>query len=58
MQFSAFTEMKGKFNLENVAKEIQYTNDMMGLCRNQTYIATGKNLKVTKPYKKKTLKTH
>ena len=31
---SAFTEMKGKFNLENVAKEFQYTKDTMGLCRN------------------------
>ena len=27
----AFTEMKGKFNLE---KEFQYTKDTMGLCRN------------------------
>ena len=48
MLISAFTEMKGKFNLENVAKEFQYTKDN----------ATGKNLKVTKPYKKKTLKKY
>ena len=34
MLISAFTEMKGKFNLENVAKEFQYTKDTMGLCRN------------------------
>ena len=30
---SAFTEMKAKFNLENVAKEFQYTKELMGLCR-------------------------
>ena len=34
MLISAFTEMKGKFNLENVAKEFQYTKETMGLCRN------------------------
>ena len=33
MLLSAFTEMKGKFNLENVAKEFKYTKELMGLCR-------------------------
>ena len=33
MLLSAFTEMKGKFNLENVAKEFSYTKELMGLCR-------------------------
>ena len=33
MLISAFTEMKGKFNPENVAKEFQYTKDIMALCR-------------------------
>ena len=31
---SAFTDMKGKFKLENLAKEFQYTKDTMGLSRN------------------------
>ena len=25
--------MKAKFNLENIAKEFQYTKELMGLCR-------------------------
>ena len=33
MLLSAFTEMKGKFTQENVAKEFKYTKELMGLCR-------------------------
>ena len=33
MLISAFGEMKSKFSLENVAKEFEYTNKMMYICR-------------------------
>ena len=56
MLISAFTEMKGKFNLENVAKEFQYTKDTMGLCRNTNLQCNWKEFESDKALQEENIK--
>ena len=56
MLISAFTEMKGKFNLENLAKEFKYTKDTMGLCINTNLQCNWKEFESEKALQEENIK--
>ena len=56
MLLSTFCEMKGKFSLENVAKEFEYTKESMCLCRKSTSKCEWKELQLDKSTQEENIK--